>query len=131
MTAFWIILIIVCLYLATSDNKKLKYSTVEGNQIIFTAKFSRGGNLFYPERLIFDKDNVTLKSNDGANSLYTTTRIQIIPIRKITGYKISRYLVGCNITIIGEGYQNLLAIGYTGIDADKIENLLKESLRNK
>ena len=123
---FWILLIIVCLWLLSDGNKP----NGENDQIVFTSRFTRGGNLFYPERLIFDPENITLKSNDGVNSLYTTTRSQMIPNGKVTGYKISRYLIGCNITIIGDGYQSILAIGYDGKDADHIETILK-TLLNK
>lgn len=124
MTLLWIFVIIFCFSFLLPDDKK-ETNVKSFSETIFTSKFTRGGNLFYPERLIFDKYNVTLKSNDGVNSLYTTTRTQTIPIKKITGYKISRYLVGCNITIIGDGFQNILAIGYTGEDSDKIESKLK------
>lgn len=131
MTLFWVFLIALVLWLLpdgkSSSNDGTNYS---GNEIIFTAKFTRGGNLIYPERLIFDNYNVSLRSNNGINSLYTTTGSQMIPNNKITGYKISRYLIGCDITIIGEGYQNILAIGYTGDDSNKIERILK-SLINK
>lgn len=124
MTLLWIFVIIFCFSFLLPDDKK-ETNVKSFSETIFTSKFTRGGNLFYSERLIFDKYNVTLKSNDGVNSLYTTTRTQTIPIKKITGYKISRYLVGCNITIIGDGFQNILAIGYTGEDSDKIESKLK------
>jgi hypothetical protein len=127
MAVFWILLIVVVFWLLPDSKQKV---INDKDDIVFTAKFTRGGNLIYPEKLIFDRYNVTLKSNDGANSLYTTTRTQTIPLKRITGYKISRYLVGCNITIIGEGYQNILAIGYTGVDADKIEKILKYICKN-
>jgi superfamily I DNA/RNA helicase len=63
------------------------------------------------------------------DSLYTTTYTHSIPNNRITGYRISRFLVGCNITIVGEGFQNIVAVGYTGSDADNIEELIKKIIR--
>ena len=130
MTIFWIGLIFVFVYvLSSSKSSNSKTSNFSGNQIVFKSNYTRGGSLIIPQKLIFDKDAVTLITNKGLDSLYTTTYTQSIPNNRITGYRISRFLVGCNITIVGEGFQNIVAVGYTGDDADKIEGLIKKIIR--
>jgi hypothetical protein len=106
-----------------------KTSNFSGNQIVFKSNYTRGGSLIVPQKLIFDRDAVTLITNQGLDSFYTTTYTHSIPNNRITGYRISRFLVGCNITIVGEGFQNIVAVGYTGDDADKIEGLIKKIIR--
>ena len=130
MIIFWIVLIIVCIWrLSSSKSSNSKTSNFSGNQIVFKSNYTRGGSLIIPQKLIFDKDAVTLITNKGLDSLYTTTYTHSIPNYRITGYRISRFLVGCNITIVGEGFQNIVAVGYTGRDADKIEGLIKKIIR--
>lgn len=127
MTIFWIVLIIVCfLGLSSSKSSNSKTSNFSGNQIVFKSNYTRGGSLIVPQKLIFDTDAVTLITNQGLDSFYTTTYTHSIPNNRITGYRISRFLVGCNITIVGEGFQNIVAAGYTGSDADKIEGIIKK-----
>ena len=130
MTIFWIVLIIVCIWgLSSSKSSNSKTSNFSGNQIVFKSNYTRGGSLIVPQKLIFDTDAVTLITNKGLDSFYTTTYTHSIPNNRITGYRISRFLVGCNITIIGEGFQNLVAVGYTGDDADNIEGIIKKIIR--
>lgn len=130
MTIFWIVLLIVCIWgLSSSKSSNSKKSNPSGNQIVFKSNYTRGGSLIIPQKLIFDRDAVTLVTNQGLYSFYTTTYTQSIPNNRITGYRISRFLIGCNITIVGEGFQNIVAVGYTGDDADKIEGLIKKIIR--
>lgn len=105
-------------------------STVSSNddEIVFKSSFTRGGSLVVPQKLIFTHTSVKLVTNTGSDSLWTTTSTQTIPYNKIVGVNVTRFLVGCNIVIIGKGVQNILAIGFTGGDTNKIEQMVNSIL---
>ena len=126
---FFIICVIGFLNFIFGNDSRVVVNDNE-EQIIFKASFTRGGSLIAPQKLIFDNKNVTVVTNSGIDSLYTTVFTQTIPMSRITGYKINRFLIGCNIIIIGEGYQNMVLIGFTGNDSDVIENMLKYIINN-
>jgi len=73
MTIFWIVLIIVCIRgLSSSKSSSSKTSNLSGNQIVFKSNYTRGGSLIVPQKLIFDRDAVTLITNQGLyNNIYS------------------------------------------------------------
>jgi len=99
-------------------------SIVSDTEISFTSSFVRGGNMFFPEKLIFTENKVTLIRNHGASDWYTTVTKQTIPYKKITGVIVHRFLIGCNIVIVGDGYQSIVATAYSGEHADAIEKIV-------
>jgi hypothetical protein len=104
--------------------------TTSDDEIVFKSSFTRGGSLIVPQKLIFTSTKVRLVTNAGSRDLYTTTSTHTIPFDKIVGVKVTRFLVGCNILIIGKGVQNIYAEGFTGEDANKIEEMINLILEN-
>jgi hypothetical protein len=94
------------------------------DEIIFKSSFVRGGNLFFPQKLIFTEKNVTLINNHGFKDYYTTVSKRTIPHNKITGINVVRNFIGCNIEIVGKGFQSIVATSFSGESADKIEEIL-------
>lgn len=97
---------------------------VRDKDIVFVSSFIRGGNLFFPEKLIFTKKMVTVIKNHGIENYYTSETKQSIPYNKITGINVRRDLIGCRIEIIGDGYQSIVSTPYSGVLADKIEDMV-------
>ena len=118
-----------CLYKLIFGGESTK-EIVYDNEIIFKSSFSRGGSLIVPQKLIFTKTKVTLVTNGGVDDFYTTTSTHSIPFNKIVGIKVNRYVVGCDILIIGDGVQNIFAKSFTGEQADKIEKIVNYILEN-
>lgn len=112
-----------CLYklLFSGDSSN---ASSNDEEIVFKSSFTRGGSLVVPQKLIFTPNSVKLVTNAGKDSLWTTVSTQTIPYNKIVGVNVTRFLVGCNIVIIGKGVQNILATGFTGDDANKIEQMV-------
>lgn len=125
---YGILFVIVCVVFLVIifDNEKTHSTECE---IIFTSSFARGGNLFYPSKLIFTEDKVTYIRNHGFKEwFYTSTTTQTIPYKKLTGIEIERNLIGCNIKLIGNGVQSIYAMAHSGEQSDMIENIVKTIL---
>lgn len=128
-------LTIICLIIIIYNLVGYVFSSDEDNNdknedenITFKSAFTRGGDLFVPQKLTFTKSNVILETNHGLRELYTSTTKQTIPYSKLAGVSVTRNIVGCNITIIGHGVQNIVATNFTGEDANKIEELINKIL---
>lgn len=124
-----IIILLVCtynfIYNLMSKNK------INDDEITFRSSFTRGGSIIIPQKLIFTHKSIKLITNDGYSTLWTTTTTQTIPYNKIVGIEVKNFIVGCNITIIGNGIQNIFAKGFTGDDAGKIEEMIKIIIEDK
>lgn len=120
-----VIFCIICLVMLF-DNKSIDQTE---DEVIFTSSFVRGGNLFYPAKLIFTEDKVTYVRNHGFKEwFYTSTTTQTIPYNKLTGVEIQKNIIGCNIKLIGNGVQNIYAMAYSEDQADKIELIVNTIL---
>ena len=96
----------------------------DGQEIIFKSVFSRGGDPTAPEKLIFSGDLVTWKKNRGIKWFYTYTDTNIIPLKHVTGMKLHSKLIGCDLEIIGQGYQKIYARHFRGSDASRIRKII-------
>lgn len=115
-----IVVVIFCL-LMLFDNGGISKTD---DEVVFKSSFVRGGNLFFPEKLIFTENKVTLVRNHGSKDLYTSETKQTIPYNKITGINVVRNIIGCNIQIIGDGYQSIYATSYSEECAEMIEQFV-------
>lgn len=113
---------------SNDDGEDYDEVKLDDDTVIFKSAFSRGGDLIVPQKLIFTKSKVVLETNHGLKELYTSTTRQTIPYTKLAGVNITRNVVGCNITLIGHGVQNIIATNFTGKDANKIEEIVNKIL---
>jgi len=113
---------VVIVFFWLFDNVKTRYN--ENDDLEFTSSFARGGNMFFPSKLIFGEHNITYVKNHGFFEwFYTSVTTYTIPYHKVTGIEIERNIIGCNIKIIGNGVQNIYATSHSGKQADMIEGI--------
>lgn len=115
-----IILLIICII---HDNQK--GGSYKDDQIIYTSSLSRGGDPTAPEKIIITPDLIKWTRNRGVTSLYLFSDTIIIPHKEIVGIKIHKKLIGCDIEIVGNGFQSIYAHCFTCNNVKSIENSLK------
>lgn len=101
-------------------------SSDKSDEIIFKSAFTRGGSIIVPETLIFDNDKVTWVKNHGLDYLYLNKTTTTITYKNVVGINVERNIIGCNIQIIGKGFQSIYARNFTNDDATKIELIINE-----
>lgn len=114
-------LVMLILWYAAKNNKT---SSDNPDETIFVSTFTRGGSFVVPEKLIFDKNKVTWKKNHGIDYLYANTTSRSIPFKNIVGINIHKRIIGCDVEIVGKGFQSIYASNFTNEDVVKIENLI-------
>jgi hypothetical protein len=123
----FVIITIVIIFLILIFSYESPDSYIDDGDVVFKTSFTSGGSLMVPDRLIFKPKKVVLVSKSG--DLFTTTTVQTIPYKNIFGVKETQFIIGCNILIIGSGFQNISLVGFTkkdGKDIMKSINLILE-----
>jgi len=115
-----------CLYkfLGVVFGKSSSSVSNDSDEIVFKSSRVSGGALVVPQKLIFTQKSIKLITNLGGDSLWTAKKTQSIPYKKIVGIEVDRFINGCDITIIGNGVQNIYAVGFNGRNTNKIEKMV-------
>lgn len=124
-----LLIIILILILVFIFNFESPDSHVDKGDVVFKSSFSSGGSLMVPHTLIFKPKKVVLVTNTG--DLLTTSTVQTIPNKSIVGLNTTRFILGCNMLIIGSGFQNISLVGFTKKDTEAITKIIYNILDKK